>query len=47
VNTRGKPPAASIVAEAEQTLREHDFSLSEDVYAVGGELDHAARARSR
>lgn len=35
--------AAHIREEAEKTLREHDFSLSERVYALRGELAQAAR----
>ena len=35
--------AARIREEAEKTLREHEFSLSESIYALSGELAQAAR----
>ena len=35
--------ATQIREEAEKTLREHDFSLSERIYALRGELTQAAR----
>jgi hypothetical protein len=37
--------ATQIREEAEKTLREHDFSLSERIYAVTGELTQAARGK--
>jgi hypothetical protein len=37
--------ATKIREEAEKTLREHDFSLSERIYTVSGELTQAARGR--
>jgi hypothetical protein len=37
--------ATQIRKEAEKTLRQHDFSLSEQIYTVSGELTQAARGR--
>jgi hypothetical protein len=37
--------ATQIREEAEKTLRDHDFSLSERIYALSGELTQAARGR--
>jgi F420-0:gamma-glutamyl ligase-like protein len=37
--------ATQIREEAEETLRQHDFSLSERIYTVSGELAQAARGR--
>lgn len=37
--------ATQIREEAEETLRQHDFSLSERIYIVSGELTQAARGR--
>jgi hypothetical protein len=38
-------PARQIREEAERTLRDHDFSLSERIYTLSGELAQAARVR--
>jgi hypothetical protein len=37
--------ATQIMEEAERTLRDHDFSLSEALNRLSGELTHAARGR--
>ena len=37
--------ATQIQEEAERTLREHNFSLSERLYSLTGELSQAARGR--
>jgi len=42
---RGDVSATQIREEAERALREHDFSLSEGLYALSGELTQLARGR--